>query len=124
MVNKKARKKFPVSPAALPTDPYEPTCYRCEISGDGDYDGFQCVFLSAPTVLLWLCLPCCEELVAESVPPKKSTSQWYKLPACSRCEAQVPGMARLPGDGDFQFWWLCHQCCVTLWRHVSMPQQG
>lgn len=114
--------------ARLLAEAREPlVCYRClaEVPAD-EFEGAGTGTDLVWCVSLWLCTACCAALVTASRPPKRSQMPWQQLPACSRCQAQVPGMAFLEpylesrGNQVFPVNF-CHQCAVTMYRQCVEP---
>lgn len=110
-----------------PTDPCDQPCLVC-----GEQRAVMTgAFLENPMIAVMVCEPCCAAMVKQSAKGRKATVDYWLLPECARCGAQVPGMAMVAADeGEWSSkepWrehesstiMLCHQCVTTLWRQCQ-----
>ena len=117
------KRRVPVS-AAPAREPWEPTCLACRSE-----DVTTGAFLERPMVECAFCAACVARLTREAARGRTAKVDWRLLPRCSRCGAQVPGMARIPWDhfdesvDEFDTVYLCHQCCVTIHRQALLAQE-
>ena len=111
--------------------PFDGPCMRC-----GKYrEAMIGTHLTNPMVVAMFCEPCCTIMLKESARGRNAKIDYSLLPACSRCGARVPGIAKAGNyeeDEAEQEPWrtheasivvLCHQCVTTLWRQCQSDKR-
>lgn len=123
-MRKRAQPELPPLPE---NSPFDGPCMRC-----GKYhDVMTGTHLENPMVVAMFCEPCCATMLKQSARGRNAKINYQVLPACARCWAQVPGIAKAgtyeEDDTEQEPWReheaptvvLCHQCVTTLWRECQ-----